>query len=578
MPWVGPSLWGTPSSRAAKGPGSGVYSWLKLRLIQRDSIPDFTIPQRISLVLTPDASPEDEVKPSEDQTDEQSLSDMALGLLHIPTSCHYGVDTLRELPHTRRKESLFVAPVCSEYLLARKRLVPGRRHTSLRETRSCSATPAASPKPPSGGKRRQSVGMCPSVRSISPYNQCSNSPLGSAHRLSLSSQRSFSSGSDVCSCDSCPRARYFRRRSSSLEDIRQRLGSDESRRRSLTLGIVNHHAVSQHGTPSLGEVKFALSYDEAAKTLRFVLIRAEGVGSGRETRESYIYAKLTLLPGNCQKQKSRVVKCTHSPVYIQEFVFTDIDRASLDETTLTVRFLNKTHRFRADQFLGEIRLCLQDEDLQQELRAWRPLQPKQNEGVRIRFIEGLTYVYMYESRVERGERVRARVCIIKQVGLYRCINQTILLNDETRTQPGTSAIDFSLYYNNLLKYHASLIFLIISCRLDTIEIIRVLITVYKFLTERSNASWSQEALEAVDLTSVNAFNDEISSDKRVQKGTIWKIKVSYRSNLFTELIGPWQTWMQFLTHWGRVTQICVSKLAIIGSDNGLSPGRRQAII
>ena len=33
-----------------------------------------------------------------------------------------------------------------------------------------------------------------------------------------------------------------------------------------------------------------------------------------------------------------------------------------------------------------------------------------------------------------------------------------------------------------------------------------------------------------------------------------------------------------LTHWGRVTHICVSKLTIIGSDNSLSPGRRQAII
>ena len=34
----------------------------------------------------------------------------------------------------------------------------------------------------------------------------------------------------------------------------------------------------------------------------------------------------------------------------------------------------------------------------------------------------------------------------------------------------------------------------------------------------------------------------------------------------------------WLTHWGRVTHICVGKLTIIGSDNGLSPGRRQAII
>ena len=33
-----------------------------------------------------------------------------------------------------------------------------------------------------------------------------------------------------------------------------------------------------------------------------------------------------------------------------------------------------------------------------------------------------------------------------------------------------------------------------------------------------------------------------------------------------------------LTHWGRKTHICVGKLTIIGSNNGLSPGRRQAII
>ena len=36
--------------------------------------------------------------------------------------------------------------------------------------------------------------------------------------------------------------------------------------------------------------------------------------------------------------------------------------------------------------------------------------------------------------------------------------------------------------------------------------------------------------------------------------------------------------LDLLTHWGRVTHICISKLTIIGSDNGLLPGRRQAII
>ena len=36
--------------------------------------------------------------------------------------------------------------------------------------------------------------------------------------------------------------------------------------------------------------------------------------------------------------------------------------------------------------------------------------------------------------------------------------------------------------------------------------------------------------------------------------------------------------MHYLTHWGRVTHICVGINTNIGSDNDLSPGRRQAII
>ena len=45
---------------------------------------------------------------------------------------------------------------------------------------------------------------------------------------------------------------------------------------------------------------------------------------------------------------------------------------------------------------------------------------------------------------------------------------------------------------------------------------------------------------------------------------------------YSLLTGTWRTTR--LTHWGRVTHICVSKLTITGSDNGLSPDQRQAII
>ena len=58
----------------------------------------------------------------------------------------------------------------------------------------------------------------------------------------------------------------------------------------------------------------------------------------------------------------------------------------------------------------------------------------------------------------------------------------------------------------------------------------------------------------------------VSSPCSVQNfKTIWQLKLVL-----------WTRWID-LTHSGRVTHICVGNLTIIGSDNGLSPGRRQAI-
>ena len=68
-----------------------------------------------------------------------------------------------------------------------------------------------------------------------------------------------------------------------------------------------------------------------------------------------------------------------------------------------------------------------------------------------------------------------------------------------------------------------------------------------------------------------------------------------RSNILMNFSVPELQWMSFvehcqhhirdgvetlllLTHWGRVKHICVGNLTIIGSNNGLPPGRRQAII
>ena len=63
---------------------------------------------------------------------------------------------------------------------------------------------------------------------------------------------------------------------------------------------------------------------------------------------------------------------------------------------------------------------------------------------------------------------------------------------------------------------------------------------------------------------------------------ILTIRYSLESNCYSHrqtLISTWQYCQGVpLTHWGRVTHKCVGRLTSIGSDNGLSPGRRRAII
>ena len=51
-----------------------------------------------------------------------------------------------------------------------------------------------------------------------------------------------------------------------------------------------------------------------------------------------------------------------------------------------------------------------------------------------------------------------------------------------------------------------------------------------------------------------------------------------RSSLSIQVVYLSSFFRVALTHWGRVTHICVGKLTIIASDNGLLSGRRQAII
>ena len=60
----------------------------------------------------------------------------------------------------------------------------------------------------------------------------------------------------------------------------------------------------------------------------------------------------------------------------------------------------------------------------------------------------------------------------------------------------------------------------------------------------------------------------------LQKSHSWNCYYFFESAINVSFHTYWTE----LSHWGRVTHTCVGNLTIIGPDNGLSPGRRQAII
>ena len=95
-----------------------------------------------------------------------------------------------------------------------------------------------------------------------------------------------------------------------------------------------------------------------------------------------------------------------------------------------------------------------------------------------------------------------------------------------------------------------------------------------------NKNWHIESLGCIyppeNLAIVGLFSDLLPVG--CQATTWTNVNTTSRSVVFVSMLKRFHSRIFFLTHWGRVTHICIGSLTIIASDNGLSPGRRQAII
>ena len=84
------------------------------------------------------------------------------------------------------------------------------------------------------------------------------------------------------------------------------------------------------------------------------------------------------------------------------------------------------------------------------------------------------------------------------------------------------------------------------------------------------------------LITLKCHNVNDIDARLVRQKCIYEIEVNYvKAAIYHLKLGKsgGKEWLHsnHITHWGQVTHIYVSRLTITGSDNGLSPGRRQAI-
>ena len=88
--------------------------------------------------------------------------------------------------------------------------------------------------------------------------------------------------------------------------------------------------------------------------------------------------------------------------------------------------------------------------------------------------------------------------------------------------------------------------------------------------------WSKKYLQVSFYfsKSYSTFQNVISS----MQNFLFYDHLLFKQNSWQSIFKWYLFHISSLTYWGRVTHICASDLNITGSDNGLSPARRQAII
>ncbi|XP_013869645.1 C2 calcium-dependent domain-containing protein 4C [Austrofundulus limnaeus] len=299
----------------------------------------------------------DDVVAGDTNADPQSQT--AMSLPYVPkTQTSYGFATLKESPHTRRKESLFhcelTSPITSPNV---QRKTPGKSGEAGNHLNpaDCNASHMNPYRYFSGGESD----TCSSAES-SPFS----SPLLSRSASLLKifthetqakvvrAKRSFARHSSL-STDECssaePSPNVQRRLHVPLLHGGGGAGASDA-------GLQREHIINLHKG---GTVRISANYDSGTSRLLIRVVAAESLYDKNFNIKSInCCVSVYLNPGKLQKQRSNIIKNSRNPVFNEDFFFDAISPVQVKNLSVKFKVVNKGTSLKRDMLLGEREVAL----------------------------------------------------------------------------------------------------------------------------------------------------------------------------------------------------------------------------
>ncbi|XP_053287183.1 C2 calcium-dependent domain-containing protein 4C [Pleuronectes platessa] len=297
----------------------------------------------------------DDVVAGDTNADPQSQT--AMSLPYVPkTHTSYGFATLKESPHTRRKESLFhcelTSPITSPNI---QRKTPGKSSDSGNHLNPADFnTSHMNPYRYFSGGESDTCSSAESSPFSSPLLSRSASLLKifthETQAKVVKAKRTFARHSSLSTdeCSSAEPSPNIQRRLH-VPSLHGGAGASDH-------GLQQEHTINLHKG---GTVRIMANYDSGTSRL---LIRVLATGSlydkHFDIKSINCCVSVYLNPGKLQKQRSNIIKNSRNPVFNEDFFFDSISSVQVKNLSVKFKVVNKGTSLKRDTLLGEREVAL----------------------------------------------------------------------------------------------------------------------------------------------------------------------------------------------------------------------------